>query len=301
MRADRLLVARGLAGSRTLAQRLIEAGRVRADDVPVRKPSDAIGEHAMLTLAGGDEDRFVSRGGLKLAGALARTGVDPRGRACLDIGQSTGGFTDCLLQAGAAHVTGVDVGHGQLAPRLAGDARVTAIEGVNARALDAAALDGAMPSGAASAGAASAGAASTGAASTGAASTGAASTGATSARALPPGGFGLVVIDVSFISLTHVLGPAFALAAPGAVLLALAKPQFEVGREGLDRRGLVRSPALYDGVRESLFAAAARAGWRVLDWFDSPIAGGDGNREFFLHARRPSPGAPDTNTAQDPR
>ncbi|MFO1197918.1 MAG: TlyA family RNA methyltransferase [Burkholderiaceae bacterium] len=276
MRADRLLVARGLAGSRTLAQRLIEAGRVRADDVPVRKPSDAIGEHAMLTLAGGDEDRFVSRGGLKLAGALARTGVDPRGRACLDIGQSTGGFTDCLLQAGAAHVTGVDVGHGQLAPRLAGDARVTAIEGVNARALDTAALEGAMASGATA-------------------------SGATSARALTPGGFGLVVIDVSFISLAHVLGPAFALAAPGAVLLALAKPQFEVGREGLDRRGLVRSPALYDGVRESLFSAAARAGWRVLDWFDSPIAGGDGNREFFLHARRPSPGAPDTNTAQDPR
>jgi len=276
MRADRLLVARGLAGSRTLAQRLIEAGRVRADDVPVRKPSDAIGEHAALTLAGGDEDRFVSRGGLKLAGALARTGVDPRGRACLDIGQSTGGFTDCLLQAGAAHVTGVDVGHGQLAPRLAGDARVTAIEGVNARALDTAALEGAMASGATA-------------------------SGATSARALTPGGFGLVVIDVSFISLAHVLGPAFALAAPGAVLLALAKPQFEVGREGLDRRGLVRSPALYDGVRESLFSAAARAGWRVLDWFDSPIAGGDGNREFFLHARRPSPGAPDTNTAQDPR
>lgn len=290
MRADRLLVARGLAGSRTLAQRLIEAGRVRADDVPVHKPSDAIGEHAALTLAGGDEDRFVSRGGLKLAGALARTGVDPRGRECLDIGQSTGGFTDCLLQAGAAHVTGVDVGHGQLAPRLAGDARVTAIEGVNARALGAAALEGATAPGATAS-----------AMAPGAMASGATASGAASARALPAGGFGLVVIDVSFISLAHVLGPAFALAAPGAVLLALAKPQFEVGREGLDRRGLVRSPALYDGVRESLCAAAARAGWRVLDWFDSPIAGGDGNREFFLHARRPSPGAPDTNTAQDPR
>ena len=109
------------------------------------------------------------------------------------------------------------------------------------------------------------------------------------------------MIDVSFISLAHVLGPAFALAAPGAVLLALAKPQFEVGREGLDRRGLVRSPALYDGVRETLCAAATRAGWRVLDWFASPIAGGDGNREFFLHARRPAPRAPDTPTPQDPR
>ena len=246
MRADQLLVQRGLADSRTLARRLIESGRVSANGAPVRKPSAELAEDATLAVAAGDEDRYVSRGGLKLAGALAATGIDPRGLTCLDVGQSTGGFTDCLLQAGAARVIGVDVGHGQLHPRLTGDPRLACIEGVNARALDAAALGAQMPE----------------------------------------GGFDLVVIDVSFISLTLVLPALAALAAPGAVLLALVKPQFEVGRAGLDGRGLVKSASLYEGVREKVTDCAASCGWAPLAWLDSPIAGGDGNREFFLHARR---------------
>lgn len=244
LRADQLLVARGLAGSRTLAQRLIAAGRVRAGAAPVRKASDALDAHAPLALAPGDEDRYVSRGGLKLAGALAASGFDPAGLHCLDVGQSTGGFTDCLLQAGAARVVGIDVGHGQLHPRLRNHPRVTAIEGVNARAVDPAAL-----------------------------------------AALAPGAaFGLVVVDVSFISLALVLPALARLAAPHATLIALVKPQFEVGRSGLDRHGIVRDPSLYAEVRARTEQAAAACGWRPRQWFDSPIAGGDGNREFFVVA-----------------
>lgn len=246
MRADRLLVARGLAASRTLAQRLIEAGRVRAGALEVRRPSDPLPEDAPIAVAAGDEDRYVSRGGLKLAGALSGCRIDPRAMVCLDVGQSTGGFTDCLLQAGAARVIGVDVGHGQLHPRLRDDARVVALEGVNARSIDAAAL----------------------------------------ADAAPAGGFDLIVVDVSFISLALVLPALAALAAVPGQLLALVKPQFEAGREALDGRGIVRSPADHERVRESVTGAALRSGWTVAAWLESPIRGGDGNREFFLHARR---------------
>lgn len=136
LRADQLLVERGLAPSRTVAQRLIEAGRVSWSGGPVAKPSQLLPSSAELAVIEDDLDRYVSRGGIKLAGALAHTGLDVRGKVCLDVGQSTGGFTDCLLQAGAASVVGVDVGHGQLHPRLRADARVTCVEGVNARGLD---------------------------------------------------------------------------------------------------------------------------------------------------------------------
>lgn len=243
MRADLLLVTRGLAESRTLARRFIEAGRVRADGVPVRKASDALADDAVLAVAPGDEDRYVSRAGLKLAGALAHTGVNPAELECLDVGQSTGGFTDCLLQAGARRVVGVDVGHGQLHARVGADPRVVAIEGLNARELGPAMLGTAMPE----------------------------------------PGFDLVVIDVSFISLSLVLPGLRALARPGAALLALVKPQFEVGRANLDRHGIVRSPQLYEPLLDTLTACANTHGWRVTDRFDSPITGGDGNREFFLH------------------
>ncbi|MEN9317113.1 MAG: hypothetical protein RIS35_3506 [Pseudomonadota bacterium] len=246
MRADQLLVQRGLAPSRTAAQRLIAAGRLRASGRPVAKPSEALDEAAELSVTPGDDDRYVSRGGLKLAGALAQAGVDPSGRTCLDVGQSTGGFTDCLLQAGAARVVGLDVGHGQLHPRLRDDPRVLGLEGVNARAI--------APS--------------------------------TLGDAMPRDGFELIVVDVSFISLTLVLPALAGLAAAGADLVALVKPQFEVGRQGLDGRGIVRSPALYPAVREKVTDCALRCGWTPQGWFDSPIAGGDGNREFFLHARR---------------
>jgi 23S rRNA (cytidine1920-2'-O)/16S rRNA (cytidine1409-2'-O)-methyltransferase len=244
MRADQLLVQRGLASSRTAAQRLIASGRLRADGRAVYKASESLDASASLAVTPGDEDRFVSRGGLKLAGALASSGVQAAGQVCLDVGQSTGGFTDCLLQTGATRVVGVDVGHGQLHPRLRDEPRVVSLEGINARALEASMLG----------------------------------------EAMPPEGFGLVVIDVSFISLTLVLPALARMAAPGAALLALVKPQFEVGRDGLDRRGLVTSAALYPGVRDKVTACARQCGWNPAGWFDSPIAGGDGNREFFLHA-----------------
>ncbi|MCL4182292.1 MAG: TlyA family RNA methyltransferase [Burkholderiaceae bacterium] len=250
MRADRLLVARGLAASRERARALIEAGAVSVDRGArreiLRKPSTELDDDVPLEVAADAALRYVSRGGLKLAGALERTGIDVRGLVCLDIGQSTGGFTDCLLQAGARRVVGVDVGHGQLHPRLREDARVQAFEGVNVRALDAARL-------------------------------GAAHVGP---------GFDLVVADLSFISLAHALAPAFALARPGARLIALVKPQFELGPGGVDRRGIVRDAARYDTVQAGIRLAAAGAGWHVDDWFESPIRGGDGNREFFLCARK---------------
>ncbi len=250
MRVDQLLVARGLAPSRARARELIEAGAVRAHLGPreqvLRKASADLADDTPLSVAPGATLPFVSRGGLKLAGALERAGVDARGRACLDLGQSTGGFTDCLLQAGASRVVGVDVGHGQLRERLRHDPRVLAFEGINVRTLTPALLG----------------------------------------AALPRGGFDLIVADLSFISLTHALTPAFALARPGARLLALAKPQFEVGPGGVERHGIVRDPGLHALVRCRICEAAGAAGWIVDHWFESPIRGGDGNREFFLDAHR---------------
>lgn len=250
MRADLLLVSRGLATSRARARELIEAGAVRVGSDErartLRKPSADIDEGDALSVLSDAVPRYASRGGIKLEGALSHSGVDPRGRVCLDIGQSTGGFTDCLLQAGAARVVGIDVGHGQLHSRLREDARVRAFEGINVRTPDARLL----------------------------------------AEAHASSGFELVVVDLSFISLAHALAPAFGLARDGATLLALVKPQFEVGPGGVDRRGIVRNFARYDSVRESICLAAAQAGWLVENWFDSPIRGGDGNREFFLQARK---------------
>lgn len=251
IRADLLLAQRGLAPSRTAAQALIEAGRVTLHEagtaLVLRKPSHKLPSDADLAVAADPADRFVSRGGLKLAGALAHTGLAVGGWRCLDVGISTGGFSDCLLQAGAAAVVGVDVGHGQLHPRLAVEPRLVLFEGVNARALDAAAIL-----------AANAG--------------------------LP---FDLAVADVSFISLTLVLPAMAPLLRPGGRLLCLVKPQFEVGREGLGKGGIVRDAALYQVVRNKIETIAVELGLRLQDWFDSPIAGGDGNREFFVLATRP--------------
>jgi len=242
LRADALLVERGLAASRTRAQEAIAAGRVRADGTPVRKPSQLLWPGAGLEVLPDESERFVSRGGLKLAGALAHGGLDVRGRICLDVGQSTGGFTDCLLQAGAARVVGVEVGHDQLAPRLARDARCVTLEGINARELDAARLGAHHP----------------------------------------PEGFDLIVCDASFISLALLMPRWPALLAPDGEVLALVKPQFEVGPKGLGKGGIVRDAALYGEVEARLREAAAACGLAVRDWFDSPITGGDGNREFFL-------------------
>lgn len=254
MRADQLLVERGLAASRSQAVRLI-AGGLRWRDAGsgdawrnVVKNKDDVPESAELELVDAAEARYVSRGGLKLEGALAASGIDPAGWLCLDVGQSTGGFTDCLLQRGAARVVGVDVGHGQLHARLREDERVVAIEGINARALSADDLgeegdeDGPR--------------------------------------------FDLIVGDLSFISLTLVLPAVVGFMADEGRLLMLVKPQFELQPGQIGKGGIVRDDALYAVVEKRLRDACEALGLRVLQWFDSPIAGGDGNREFFIHAVR---------------
>ena len=245
-RADQLLVTLGLAPSRAVARELIEAGRVQADGKPVTKPAHELPHNAHVVVQGELRERFVSRGGIKLAGALARTGLDVRGAVCLDVGQSTGGFTDCLLQAGAARVVGVEVGHGQLHADLCHEPRCVTLEGLNARHLRADDLG----------------------------------------EHFPDGGFDLIVCDASFISLALLLPQWRNLLAPNGHILALVKPQFEVGPDGVGKGGIVRDASLYAEVETRLRAAAHDAGFLILDWFDSPITGGDGNREFFFHGVR---------------
>ena len=251
MRADQLLVAQGLAPTRSAAQRLIAHGAVRwrthaggAWTTP-RKAGDELPAGCELEVVDDAELRWVSRGGLKLDGALAATGLDVRGRTCLDVGQSTGGFTDVLLARGAARVVGVDVGHGQLHPRLRDDARVVAFEGLNARHLGAAALGDAMPA----------------------------------------GGFDLVVGDLSFISLALVLPALAPLVARGGDLLLLAKPQFELQASQLGKGGIVKDTALHTVVHARVEAACRDAGLAVQRWLESPVRGGDGNLEWFVWAR----------------
>lgn len=245
MRADQLLVLRGLAPSRSAAQRLIAQGAVRwqgpAGWAAPRKAGDDLPEACELQLADDAELRWASRGGLKLDAALVHTGLAVEGRHALDVGQSTGGFTDVLLARGAASVTGVDVGHGQLLARLRGDPRVTVLEGVNARTLHAAQL--------------------------------------------PRPRFGLIVGDLSFISLTLVLPALAPLLDAGGELLMLVKPQFELQPADIGKGGLVKDPAAGARVEQRLRGACAGAGLQVIDWFASPVAGGDGNREYFIRAR----------------
>ncbi|HEX6707499.1 MAG TPA: TlyA family RNA methyltransferase [Albitalea sp.] len=252
MRADQRLVDSGLAPTRSAAQRLIASGAVRwlgpAGWAVPRKAGEDLPEGCAIEVTDDAELRFVSRGGLKLDGALAHCGIDVRGLTCLDVGQSTGGFTDALLQRRAERVVGVDVGHGQLHARLRDDPRVVAIEGVNARRLDAATLGAAWPA----------------------------------------GGFALVVGDLSFISLSLVLPALAPLVAADGALLMLVKPQFELQPAQIGKGGLVKEPALHAQVEARIRRACGDAGLAVLDWFDSPIAGGDGNREYFVRA---TPGA----------
>lgn len=249
-RADQLLVERGVVASRTAAQRMIAAGRVSWRDRdgvrPVRKASDNLPATAELLIEPDEADRYVSRGGLKLAGALEVTRLEVRGMRCLDVGQSTGGFTDCLLQAGAASVLGIEVGHDQLHPRLMDEARCRTIEGLNARELSPARLG----------------------------------------EAMPVGGFDLIVCDASFISLGLLLPCWPALLAAQGRVLALVKPQFELGPQALGKGGIVRDASLYAGLEQRMRALCAEAAFEVLAWCDSPISGGDGNREFFIFAAR---------------
>ena len=238
-RADQLLVDRGLADSRARAQTLIMAGQVFSGERRIDKPGSSLAADAPLEVRGQDHP-WVSRGGLKLAHALDHFAIDPAGRICLDIGASTGGFTDVLLARGAVRVYAVDVGHGQLAWKLRQDARVVVLEKTNARYLG---------------------------------------------RNEVPEPVSLITCDASFIGLRTVLPAALALAAPGARLVALIKPQFEVGKARVGKGGVVRDPALRREVCEEIGAwLGAQPGWRVRGLTESPIQGPEGNREFLITA-----------------
>lgn len=252
MRADQLLVERGLAASKSQAQRLIASGvrwrLLPGDWTTVSKNGQELRETVELQAVDNAETRFVSRGGLKLDGALQRVALDARSLRCLDVGQSSGGFTDCLLQRGALQVVGVDVGQGQLHPRLRDDARVVCIERCNARDLTADALTDAGGS----------------------------------AAAAP---FDLIVGDLSFISQTLVWPALVPLLKAGGHVLMLVKPQFELQPEHIGKGGLVKSEASYPLVRERIEQVVKDSGLALLDYFESPITGGDGNREFLVFAR----------------
>ncbi len=256
MRIDQLLVQRGLASTRSQAQRLIAAGvRWKTDGEwrRVAKNGDEVSDDAQVDLLDGAEARFVSRGGLKLDGALAHIGLSVDGLRCLDLGQSTGGFTDCLLQRGAAHVVGVDVGYGQLSASLRDDPRVTCIERVNARHLS---VDSLRP-----------------------------------ATELPEDAaayenFDLIVGDLAFISQTLVLPAAVPLLKPGGHVLMLVKPQFELQPGQVGKGGIVTDAAMFGLVERRVRDAHAALGLRVEAYFVSSIHGGDGNQEFFIHSIR---------------
>ena len=238
LRADRLLVERGLFDSRAKAQAAIEAGLVEANGATVRKASEEIARDADIKAS--PAHPYVSRGGVKLAAALDHFAIDPTGRVCLDVGASTGGFTQVVLERGATRVYAVDVGKAQLHASLRGRSEIVSLEESDIRTLSAAAF------------------------------------------AEPPS---LVTIDVSFISLKQVLPAVTALAAPGATLIALIKPQFEAGRERV-KKGVVRDAAIHQAVCDDIAAFTASLGWRVFGIIPSPIAGGDGNAEFLLAAAR---------------
>ncbi|MEA2220953.1 MAG: rRNA (cytidine1920-2-O)/16S rRNA (cytidine1409-2-O)-methyltransferase [Solirubrobacteraceae bacterium] len=237
IRLDTLLAERGLFASRTRAAASVMAGEVRlgGDGERAQKPGQLV--DPAIAIAVDERPRFVSRGGVKLANALAAFALDPAGRRCLDVGASTGGFTDCLLQAGAAHVVALDVAYGELDWRLRNDERVTVLERANARALAPADL---------------------------------------------PYAPDLVVVDVSFISLAKVLPAVLACCAPRRDVLAMVKPQFEVGRGNVGKGGVVREP---DDRRAALVAVAAAArgmGAAVLGFASSGLPGPKGNRESFV-------------------
>lgn len=274
-RIDHVLVTQGFAETRSHAQRLIADGRVRmnigSDWQHISKPAYTVTDDAVLEVAASDTDKFVSRAGIKLAGALAHVGLDVTGFRCLDLGTSTGGFADCLLQSGATQVVGVDVGHGQLHASLAHDTRLTVFENTNARYLDSDVLDDAWSD---------------------------YNTDHESEHEAVNHSFDLTVADLSFISLTKVL-PIFQLSASNAALLrngghllALVKPQFELTADDLSKAGIVKDPAKYAHVQAQILAACAAHDLTVLDYFASPITGTDGNHEFFVFAQYQTDHAP---------
>lgn len=240
IRADLLLVERGLSESRARAQAEIKAGSVLADGCLVSHASKLLQADCQLEIAV-PSNPYVSRGALKLIAALDAFSISFQGRMVLDLGASTGGFTQVALQRGARHVVAVDVGHGQLHASLKDHPGITLLEGLNARDLAARHLPA------------------------------------------PPD---VILADLSFISLALALGPAMALAEPGAHMIALIKPQFEAGRGALGKGGIVRDPETQKAVCVRIKSFMGEKGWSVLGQIESPIAGGDGNREYLIAAQK---------------
>jgi 23S rRNA (cytidine1920-2'-O)/16S rRNA (cytidine1409-2'-O)-methyltransferase len=240
LRLDELLVTRGFYPSRSRARDAVLRGTVNVSGEMIDKPSRLVDRNAELALSD-EANAYVSRAALKLIHGLDHFAVAVEGRRCLDIGASTGGFTQVLLERGAAHVTAIDVGHGQLAAEIAKDARVTSIEGLNARELQPGHLGGPID---------------------------------------------LIVCDVSFISLKLALPPALSLAKSGSDLVALIKPQFEVGREAIGKGGIVKASDEHARACREIEEFLVSGGWRVAGVIPSPVLGGDGNREFLVAARK---------------
>jgi 23S rRNA (cytidine1920-2'-O)/16S rRNA (cytidine1409-2'-O)-methyltransferase len=240
LRLDEALVERGLYPTRSRARDAVKRGTVTVNGISATKPAQPIADDAVIAIA--DQARaYVSRAALKLKQALDHFALSPKDLHCLDVGASTGGFTEVLLEKGARHVTAVDVGHGQLAPALSRDLRVTLWEGLNARDLAPAHL------------------------------------------AAPPQ---FIVCDVSFISLKLALPGALELAAPGAKLVALIKPQFEAGRPALGRDGIVKDDVLHRRICDDIASWLEAQGWSVIGLAPSPIEGGSGNKEFLIAAEK---------------
>lgn len=244
-RVDVLLVERGLVASRERARSLILAGRVLVREQKIDKPGTSIPADAPIRLLG-DENPYVSRGGFKLAAALSHWEIEVTGRACIDVGASTGGFTDCLLQHGAAQVTAIDTGFGQIDMKLRNDPRVRLLERTNARLLEPGSL----------------------------------ATGGSEQETT------LFVVDVSFISATLVVPAVLAAAPSLVEAVILVKPQFEAGREHVGKGGIVRDPQAHELAVNKVEDCVRSLGWKVVGTLPSPIKGAEGNQEFLLYARR---------------
>jgi len=280
LRLDKLLVDRSLAASRERAQAMIIAGRVLVDEQRVDKSGASVSDTAVIRLLG-DDLRYVSRGGLKLEAALNTWDISIEGLACADIGASTGGFTDCMLQAGAQSVLAVDTGYGQIHNKLRNDPRVTLIERTNARLLTPGqlSLHPTQNSGAPNLRTASNPGAPCLDSQTWVGETAQSDTAIT-----------FFAMDVSFISATLVLPAVIAALAPAEVkwqgeAVLLVKPQFEAGREHVGKGGIVRDPAAHQLAVHRVESAVRDLGGEALALIDSPILGMEGNREFLLHAR----------------
>lgn len=250
MRLDQYLVQMGWAASRTKAQEMIERGDVRVfvrGDIVDVKPSFAVDDQTRVVLVNDELGKYVSRAGLKLEGALKRTQMSVNKKFFLDVGQSTGGFTDCLLQAGAEVVIGIDTGHGQLHEKIKKHDRVICFEGINARELQNLPIVTAH---------------------------------------FPDAGFDGIVMDVSFISQRILWNSTLPYLKPGGDFLALVKPQFELGPQHLDKGGIVRDDSLFTVVKCEIVEGLKNLNMEVIDYFASEVEGRDGNQEFFVYAKK---------------